>query len=153
MDISQRAQARSTAVFIEDNLMQPVRAGLFGLTHPHSEAHFKTLQASSLVDEIILYDADPSVLNSLNSTDKVAGAYSDLSVLLGSKKIAFGIACARNDQNPDLCLRLFEQGIHVISRKTHWCFGCRCFSGRGWRGKSGCPTGRHVSESLSSRRL
>ncbi|MDE2798567.1 MAG: hypothetical protein OXI94_07855, partial [Gemmatimonadota bacterium] len=69
--------------------MQPVRAGLFGLTHPHSEAHFKTLQASTLVDEIILYDADPSALNSFNSTDKVAGTYSDLSVLLGSENIAF----------------------------------------------------------------
>ena len=97
--------------------MQPVRAGLFGLTHPHSEAHFKTLQASSLVDEIILYDAAPSALNSFNSTDKVAGTYSDLSVLLGSKNIAFGVACVQNDRNPDLCLRLFEQGIHVISEK------------------------------------
>ena len=66
--------------------MKPVRAGLFGLTHPHSEAHFKTLQASTLVDEIILYDTDPSDLNNFNATDKVAGAYSDLSVLLGSEK-------------------------------------------------------------------
>ena len=129
--------------------MQPVRAGLFGLTHPHSEAHFKTLQASTLVDGIILYDADPSVLNSFNSTDKVVGAYSDLSVLLGAEKIAFGVACPQTTESRPLCAIRTASPPHKNPRG----FGCRCFSGRGWRGKSGRTIGGHVSESLSPRHL
>ena len=97
--------------------MQLIRAGLFGLTHPHSEAHFKTLVASSKVAEIVLYDANPAAVNGFVATDKVAGAYSDLDALLDAEPMLFGVACVRNDHNPDLCLRLFERGIHVVSEK------------------------------------
>ena len=36
--------------------MTPVRAALLGLSHPHSLAHLRTLQALSEVDAILLWD-------------------------------------------------------------------------------------------------
>jgi len=97
--------------------MKPVKAGLFGLTHPHSGAHLKTLLSSSLVSEIVLFDRDPAALHTLATKDKVVGVYSDLTALLKAEPLHFGVACGRNDENPDLCVELFEQGIHVISEK------------------------------------
>ena len=129
--------------------MQLIRAGLFGLTHPHSEAHFKTLVASSKVAEIVLYDANPAAVNGFVATDKVAGAYSDLDALLDAEPMLFGVACVRNDHNPDLCLRLFERGIHVVSEKPIGASVAAVSQSRGGRGKSGRATGRDVSKSLS----
>ena len=97
--------------------MEPVKAGLFGLTHPHSGAHLKTLLSSSLVSEIVLFDRDPAALDTLGTPDKVVGAYSDLSALAEAEFLHFGVACGRNDENSGLCMQLFDQGMHVISEK------------------------------------
>ena len=97
--------------------MESVRAGLFGLTHPHSKAHLKTLVASALVKEIVLYDPESTVLDEFKETPKVVGVYSDLETLLDTETVTLGVACGRNDENPELCLALFNKGVHVLSEK------------------------------------
>jgi predicted dehydrogenase len=99
--------------------MAGVTAGLFGLSHPHSRAHLKTLLSSDQVSSIVLYDEDEHLLQTVlaDIRDKKKTGYSDLSQLFDAEKIDFGIACFRNDANPDLCLKLIEQGIHVLSEK------------------------------------
>ena len=97
--------------------MTPVRAGLFGLTHPHSKAHLKTLIATSLVSEVVLFDDSVDVVKDFEAEEKVVAVYSDLEELLSCEKLNFGVACGRNDQNPDLCLSLFAKGVHIISEK------------------------------------
>ena len=42
--------------------LRPLKVALFGLTHPHSRPHLKSLQLSPLVSSIVLYDEDPEVL-------------------------------------------------------------------------------------------
>ncbi len=99
--------------------MEKVRAALFGVTHPHSRAHLRTLQLSSMVSGIVLYDEDAEALEQVRSEagEKVEGVYSDLNSLLEKEEILVSVACFRNDLNSDLCLRLIEAGVHVISEK------------------------------------
>ena len=97
--------------------MDLVRTALFGVTHPHSRHHLKTLQASSMVSGIILYDQDSEALERSGSGKKVESVYTDLEALLKEEEFLVGIACVENDLNASLCNRLIEAGIHVISEK------------------------------------
>lgn len=99
--------------------MKRIKAGLFGLSHPHSRAHLKTLVASERVSEIVLFDSDVHLVQQVKADagEKVVGGFSDLEVLLSAEKPDLGIACFRNDSNAELCLRLLGRGIHVMSEK------------------------------------
>jgi predicted dehydrogenase len=99
--------------------MKKVTAGLFGLSHPHAIAHLKTLNQSDWVDRIYLFDEAPDVIQKVQQTygAKVVKGYSDLDQMLSETDINFGIACFRNDLNANLCIKLLQGGIHVISEK------------------------------------
>ncbi len=91
----------------------------FGLTHPHSLAHLKTLQLSEMVRGIVLYDDDPGVVTEVHDSmgEKVHGSYHDLDEMLEKESFEVAIADFQNHVNGALCLRLIEQGVHVISEK------------------------------------
>lgn len=99
--------------------MDSIRVALFGLTHPHSLAHLKTLQLSDMVRGIVLYDDDArAVAEVRNSTDdKIDGGYHDLEEMLAKESFDVGIADFQNHVNGSLCLRLIDRGVHVISEK------------------------------------
>ncbi len=99
--------------------MDPVRVGLFGVTHPHSIAHLKTLQVSSLVSGIVLFDDDANAVAQVAEDfgDKIEATYSDLSQLLRTENFSIGIADFETHRNADLCLRLIDQGVHILSEK------------------------------------
>ena len=99
--------------------MEGIRAALFGVAHPHSRPHLRTLQHSSLVSDIVLYDEDPAVLEQIRTAheEKIKAAYTDLDQLLQEEDLFLGIATFRNDLNADLCVRLAEAGVHILSEK------------------------------------
>ncbi|MBT4141041.1 MAG: Gfo/Idh/MocA family oxidoreductase [Candidatus Latescibacteria bacterium] len=99
--------------------MKKTTAGLFGLAHPHSVAHLKTLIQSDWVEKILVFDESVDVVEQVKKTygEKVATGYSDLDHMLSEVDVDFGIACFRNDLNADLCMRLLQTGIPVISEK------------------------------------
>ncbi|MDA0747395.1 MAG: Gfo/Idh/MocA family oxidoreductase [bacterium] len=99
--------------------MRPLKVALFGLTHPHSRPHLKSLQLSPLVSSIVLYDEDPEVLEKVkvDFSEKIDAVYDDLERLLAEETIDAGIADFHNHLNADLCLKLFANGIHVLSEK------------------------------------
>ena len=97
--------------------MEKARVALFGVTHPHSEHHLRTLQTSSMVSGIILHDQDSEALARSGSEHKVESVYTDLEALLKQEEFLVGVACVENDLNAGLCNRLIEVGVHVISEK------------------------------------
>jgi predicted dehydrogenase len=99
--------------------MDRLRVAQFGLTHPHSLAHLKTLQLSDMVRGIVLYDDDARVVAEVQKTmgNKVDGGYHDLDEMLDKESFAVGIADFQNHHNGSLCLRLINSGVHVISEK------------------------------------
>ncbi|MCZ6635547.1 MAG: hypothetical protein O7G87_19265, partial [bacterium] len=60
--------------------MESVRVGIFGLTHPHTWAHLRTLQHSDWVSEVVLYDPDSDVCDQAGKDQhrKVVCVYADL---------------------------------------------------------------------------
>ena len=99
--------------------MDRLRVALFGLTHPHSLGHLKTLQLSDMVRGIVLYDDDARAVAEVQSTmgNKVEGGYHNLDEMLDGESFDVGIADFQNHLNGALCLRLIEKGVHVISEK------------------------------------
>lgn len=99
--------------------MKKLKAGVFGLTHPHSFAHLRTLVHSDWVGEIVVFDESDEALQKAKQTfgDRISQSFSDLRQAITSSGIDFGIACFRNDLNAGLCLQLLENGVHVISEK------------------------------------
>jgi predicted dehydrogenase len=90
---------------------------LFGMTHPHANAHLKTLMISDRVSNLSVYDADQEVAASVVSEHaKVGRAFGDLGEAIASNPTA-AVACFRNSENADLSVKLLEAGIHVISEK------------------------------------
>ena len=99
--------------------MEKVRVAQFGVTHPHSRSHLRTLQLSSMVSGIVLYDDVPEALEQIRAEmgEKVEGGYTDLDLLLEKEEVLVGIADFRNDLNIDLSLKLIDAGLHVMSEK------------------------------------
>ncbi|MDE2998716.1 MAG: Gfo/Idh/MocA family oxidoreductase [Gemmatimonadota bacterium] len=99
--------------------MDGIRVALFGLTHPHSLGHLKTLQASDLVKGIVLFDDDARVVADVRERmgNKVQGGYVDLDEMFAGESFQVGVADFRNHLNGALCLRLIDKGVHVISEK------------------------------------
>lgn len=99
--------------------MTPVKAALLGLSHPHSLAHLRTLQALPEVDAILLWDNDEQALLAVQQSQgaKVEAVYTDLDALLAREDVFFVIAAVRNDLGPDLFVRSLEAGKHVLAEK------------------------------------
>ena len=91
---------------------------LFGLTHPHSNAHLKTLMLSSKVSALGVFDPETPVASKVKADNPdVAESFGDLGSAISDGKPDAAVACFPNDKNADLCVRLLEAGIHVISEK------------------------------------
>ena len=91
---------------------------LFGLTHPHANAHLKTLMLSEKVSTLGVFDQDPSVASIAQTENpEITEVYGDVGAAISEGKPAIGVACLPNDKNADLCVELLEAGVHVISEK------------------------------------
>ncbi len=99
--------------------MDKLKVALFGVTHPHSRPHLKTLQLSEMVSDIFIFDEDGEALENVRRElgDGIAGAYTSLDELFTQVDFQVAVADFRNHLNGDLCLRLIENGVHVISEK------------------------------------
>jgi len=99
--------------------MQEVHAALLGLSHPHSLAHLRTLQAVSEVGSIILWDEDEALLQETvrSQGEKISGTTADLGSVLGQEQILFVVAALRNDLGPPVFMRALEAGKHVSTDK------------------------------------
>ena len=69
--------------------MESVRVGIFGLTHPHTWAHLRTLQHSDRVSEVVLYDPNLDVCNQARKDQhrKVVCVYPDLEEALEKESL------------------------------------------------------------------
>ena len=99
--------------------MQEVHAALLGLSHPHSLAHLRTLQAVPEIASITLWDEDEALLRSTleNQGEKVSATTTDLASVLAEEQILFVVAALRNDLGPPIFTRALEAGKHVITDK------------------------------------
>lgn len=99
--------------------MHEIHAALLGLSHPHSLAHLRTLQAVQEVASITLWDEDELLLQSTvqNQGEKIAGTTTDLASVLAQERILFVVGALRNDLGPPIFLRALEAGKHLITDK------------------------------------
>lgn len=97
----------------------PVKAALLGLSHPHSLAHLRTLQALPEVGEIFLWDDEEEVLAKAVQAHpaKVAATTTNLDQVLERTDILFALAAVRNDLGPDLFIRTLAAGKHLMAEK------------------------------------
>lgn len=90
---------------------------LYGLSHPHANAHLKTLLLSDRVTKLDVYDPDAELVDrTVSEHDGVEAGYTDVEAAIEARPTG-GVACFRNLENADLCVRLLEAGVHVISEK------------------------------------
>ena len=66
--------------------MQDIHTALLGLSHPHSLAHLRTLQAVSEVTSITLWDPDEDLLQTTvqNQGEKITATTTDLGLRVGA---------------------------------------------------------------------
>lgn len=97
----------------------PITAALLGITHPHSLAHLRTLQALPDVGQILLWDQDVQALEQARAAQpaKIAQVSTDLDALLGRGDILFAIVCVPTDVSAELCERALAAGAHVLAEK------------------------------------
>jgi len=96
-----------------------MKAALLGLSHPHSEVLFTTLENLPEITEITLWDADPEVVahTPLAGRSKVGALTVHLETLLADPELRFAIVCARHDLSAALCLRVVQAGKHLLAEK------------------------------------
>ena len=99
--------------------MQDIHTALLGLSHPHSLAHLRTLQAVSEVTSITLWDPDEDLLQTTvqNQGEKITATTTDLASVLEQEQILFVVAALRNDMGPPIFRRALEAGKHLITDK------------------------------------
>lgn len=99
--------------------MQPVKAALLGVQHPHSLPHLRTLQALSEVAAIFLWDESQTALDQVVAAQgtKVESTYTNLNALLARDDLFFVIAALRNDLGPEIFLRTLRAGKHLLAEK------------------------------------
>ena len=92
--------------------------GVIGLTHPHSAAHLGTLDASAMVQRVVLYDPDPGAREQGSRIcGKVDATYADLSALLTRPDVPVVVIALPTDLTPDVIVRAAGAGKHVICEK------------------------------------
>lgn len=99
--------------------MTAVHVALLGLSHPHSLAHLRTLQAVEEVESISLWDGDPALLQSVAESqgEKVRTTTTDLNAILSQEQISIAVAALRNDLGPSIFLQTLAAGKHLITDK------------------------------------
>lgn len=97
--------------------MQPVKAALLGVEHPHSAGHLRTLQQLPEVQSVVLWDTNADALAEKSSEDKVVQVTTDLNDILHDPDLTIVIAALRNDLGPDIFLQTINAGKHVMAEK------------------------------------
>ncbi|HRW08591.1 MAG TPA: Gfo/Idh/MocA family oxidoreductase [Caldilineaceae bacterium] len=99
--------------------MTKLHAALLGITHPHSLAHMRTLQALPEIASISLWDEDQEALDAAVQAQgaKVVATHTHLAELLANPDIFFVIAAIRNDLGPEIFIRALEAGKHLMAEK------------------------------------
>ena len=103
--------------------MPEITAALLGIPHPHALFHLRTLQVSERVDRIAIWDPDQTEIDKLTGDQlkKVAGTFTDLDKLVSEMSPLFAVAVMPNNENAEICSRMFEAGVHVLSEKPIGC--------------------------------
>lgn len=99
-------------------MTKPITAALFGVTHPHSMAHLRTLQALPEIERILLWDEDGKALEEARASqpDKVVLASTDASELLKHEAL-FALVSVPSSFSAALCEQVLEAGWHVLAEK------------------------------------
>lgn len=95
-----------------------INVGVIGLEHGHQNAHVQTLDASTAVDEVFIYDRDPALHDKQIATyQKVGAVYDDVDELLGRSDVPVVLVGMRTDRSPEMMERAAKAGKHVLSEK------------------------------------
>lgn len=95
-----------------------VIAGMIGLTHPHSAGHLRTLDALEGVQDVVLYDPDPTARASgTGLCRKTRAVYADLPALLARSDLSVVVIALPNDRTPDAIVQAARAGKHIICEK------------------------------------
>ncbi len=99
--------------------IQPVKAALVGLRHPHSLAHLGTLQTLPEVDSIVICDEVPKAMETVlaQQAAKVEESYTSLHEMLSQQDAFFAIVAVRNDLGPPVFSAVMEAGLHLMAEK------------------------------------
>lgn len=96
----------------------PIRIGMIGLTHPHSDMHLRTLDESQQVDGIALCDERTDALESAARTcSKAIATYHDYETLLARSDVPVVFITLPNDQTPEAVALAARAGKHIICEK------------------------------------
>lgn len=95
-----------------------VRLGLLGLTHPHSAAYVRSLDALDVVDSIAPYDPDPAARElALRGCRKAEPCTSDLAALLARPDVPIVLVALPTRDVPGVLLQAAHAGKHLICEK------------------------------------
>ena len=99
--------------------MSGLKAALLGVTHPHSAAHLRTLQALPEIEAIYLWDESASALEDIRGQQgqKVAGASTRLEDIVGRDDLVGAVLALPNDIAPDACITALQHGQHLMAEK------------------------------------
>ncbi len=99
--------------------MSGLKAALLGVTHPHSAAHLRTLQALPEIEAVYLWDESAAALEDLRGQQgaKVAGASTRLADVIGRDDLTFAVGALPNDVAPDVFIPALQQGQHLMAEK------------------------------------
>ncbi len=95
-----------------------VVAGMIGLTHPHSAAHLRTLDALEMVDGVVLYDPDPTAGESASRLcRKTQAVCAHLPELLARRDVSVVVVALPTDVTPETIIQAVRAGKHIICEK------------------------------------
>ena len=92
-----------------------VKVGLLGVTHPHADAHLRTLELLDEVESISAWDEGEIVVDALKieNRPKMETTQPTLEQILNRQDIPIIISLGSNSRNPDWIIRAAGAGKHI----------------------------------------
>ena len=99
--------------------MPKLTIAMLGLTHPHSIAHLRTLETSSEVEAVVLWDSDPSTLEgpAADVCRKVVVRSTELDKVIEDSTVQAVLVALPNRDVPDVVISAAEAGKHIFCEK------------------------------------
>lgn len=96
-----------------------VKIGLLGVTHPHADAHLRTLELLDEVESIAAWDEGEIVVDALKKENrpKMETKHTTLEHILNRQDIPIIISLGSNSRNPDWIIRAAGAGKHILTEK------------------------------------
>ena len=96
-----------------------VKVGLLGVTHPHADAHLRTLELLDEVESIAAWDEGEIVVDALKieNRPKMETTQTTLEQILNRQDIPIIISLGSNSRNPDWIIRAAGAGKHILTEK------------------------------------